>query len=359
MEHSVLDSVLDHVSEPAFDQSLTQPPVVHQSAANQSSTNQPSARQAAVNCATGGGIAPGERTPLFLPKAGRPGDGAAPLDASSASFPFCTLANPAQETCADWRALGVEVYTGQSNEDWNAYRALYGTGRYVRKKVWETTHLTYGLRALGLLNGQTVGLGVGCGVEPMLYHLARHTARLYATDMYGFGWVSAQLDMLHHPEKYAPYDYPAERLSMLQMNATHLLMPDASVDFVYSVSSIEHFGGLRVALAHVREAARILKPGGTLAFSTEFIVQGGRGAEGLPPGLSDLFTRTTLEWLLHNSGLERIGDLSLQPDAVLLTHPAEIQLPDWTVPREHHDRLSSRLNDVIFTDVTLFLRKPI
>ena len=44
-------------------------------------------------------------------------------------------------------------------------------------------------------------LGVGCGVEPMLYFLARHTARLYATDMYGWGWVSAQLDMLHHPEQ--------------------------------------------------------------------------------------------------------------------------------------------------------------
>ena len=63
---------------------------------------------------------------------------------------------------------------------------------------------------------------------------------------------------------------------MLQMNATQLLMPDDSVDFVYSVSSIEHFGGLRVALAHVREAARVLKPGGVLAFSTEFVLQSGR-----------------------------------------------------------------------------------
>lgn len=344
MEHPVSD----HTSELAFDQSFT-----HSSITSQSVTS-----HAAANCAAGG-AALAQRTPSALPSADRPGNEKAPLDVSPAPFQFCTLANPAQETCADWRALGVEVYTGQPNGEWDAFRALYGTGRYVRKKVWETTHLTYGLRALGLLNGQTVGLGVGCGVEPMLYHLARHTARLYATDMYGFGWVSAQLDMLHHPEKYAPYDYPTERLSMLQMNATHLLMPDASVDFVYSVSSIEHFGGLRVALAHVREAARVLKPGGTLAFSTEFIVQGGRGAEGLPPGLSDLFTRATLEWLLHNSGLERIGDLPLQPDPVLLAHPAEIQMPDWTVAREHHDRLSSRLNDVIFTDVTLFLRKPV
>ena len=274
---------------------------------------------------------------------------------SAETFPFCALANEQMEASADWRGLGVEVYTGQADTSPEAYRQLYAGGRYVRKKVWETTHLCNGLRALGLLDGRATGLGVGCGVEPMLYFLARHTSRLYATDMYGWGWVSAQLDMLHHPEKYAPYAYPTERLTMLQMNAMQLLMPDSSVDFVYSVSSIEHFGGMRVALAHVREAARILKPGGVLAFSTEFVLSGGGHA--LPPTLDGFFTRNTLEWLIVNSGLTRLGALHLTPAPELLSTPAEIQLPDWTVPSEHHDRLSSRLNDVIFTDVTLFLRK--
>lgn len=280
-------------------------------------------------------------------QAGRP--------ASPALFPFCTLANVEMEASETWRELGVEVYTGQADTNPEAYHRLYAQGRYVRKKIWETTHLCNGLRVLGLLDGQATGLGVGCGVEPMLYFLARHTARLYATDMYGWGWVSAQLDMLHHPSKYAPYAYPADRLTMLQMNATQLLMPDASVDFVYSVSSIEHFGGLRVALAHVREAARILKPGGILAFSTEFVLE--TGGHALPSGLDSFFTRTTLEWLIVNSGLTRLGGLNLTPDPRLLSEPAEIQIPDWTVLPEHHDRLSSRLNDVIFTDVTLFLQK--
>ena len=145
---------------------------------------------------------------------------------------------------------------------------------------------------------------------------------------------------------------------MLQMNATQLLMPDETVDFVYSVSSIEHFGGLRIALAHVREAARILKPGGILAFSTEFILkQSGRDQNSLPSGLSDFFTRATLEWLILNSGLERLGQWHLSPTPELIAMPAEIQLPEWTVPREHHDRLSSQVDGVIFTDVTLFLRK--
>ena len=275
-------------------------------------------------------------------------DGAVP-------FVYCTLADARMEERADWRSLGVEVYTGQPDTDPDAYQKLYGDGRYVRKKVWETTHLTYGLRALGLLDGDAVGLGVGCGVEPMLYHLARRTSRLYATDMYGFGWVSAQLDMLHHPENYAPYEYPRERLTMLQMNATQLLLPNDTVDFVYSVSSIEHFGGMRVALAHIREAARILKPGGILAFSTEFILQ---QSGLLPASLNGFFTRTTLEWLIVNSGLERIGSLHLTPDPSLLTEPAEIQLPEWHILREHYSRLSSHLPDVTFTDVTLFLRKP-
>ena len=273
------------------------------------------------------------------------------------SFPFCALANADMEESAEWRSLGVEVYTGQADVEPEAYHRLYANGRYVRKKVWETTHLCNGLRALGLLDGQATGLGVGCGVEPMLYFLARHTTRLYATDMYGWGWVSAQLDMLHHPAKYAPYAYPLDRLTMLQMSATNLLMPDASVDFVYSVSSIEHFGGLRVALAHAREAARILKPGGVLAFSTEFVLQ--NGGRALPPELNGFFTRPTLEWLIVNSGLARLGDLHLTPAPKLLSEPAGIQLPDWTVPPEHHDRLSSRLDDIIFTDVTLFLQKSV
>ncbi len=278
------------------------------------------------------------------------------LDACLPSRPLCTLADPRCEEDADWLSLALEIYTGSSGGTRDAYRAFYCSGKQTRKKMWETTQVAYGLCALGLLAGDAVGLGVGCGVEPLLYFMARHTARLYATDLYGFGWVTAPLEMLHDPARFAPYDYPQDRLTVLQMNGTSLLMPDASVDFVYSISSIEHFGGSRSALAHVREAARILKPGGVLAFSTEFMLREGAGGAAL--GANDFFNCTTLEWLILNSGLERLGALSLSPAPSLLEDPGRILLPEWTLAPEHFDRLSILLDDTLFTDVTLFLRKP-
>jgi SAM-dependent methyltransferase len=273
-------------------------------------------------------------------------------------IPLCTLADPRTEQNADWRALAADIYRGTPDPSIETYRSLYApdTSTVNRKKVWETTQITYSLRALGLLDGDKIGFGVGVGKEPLLYYLTRHTSRLYATDLYGFGWVSAPIEMLNDPTQFAPYDYPRDRLTVLQMDAANLPMPDACVDFVYSISSIEHFGGPRQALAHVRQAARILKPGGVLAFSTEYVLQNGAG--GLSAGATDFFNRTTLEWLLLNSGLERIGPMNLTPQPELISDPAVILLPEWVISPDHFDRFSSKLQDTIFTDVTVLLRKP-
>lgn len=265
---------------------------------------------------------------------------------------LCTLADSSFETSASWRSLAVEIYTGASDGSEEACRNLYLNGTITRKKMWETTHIAYGLRSLGLLNEQTTALGVGCGVEPLLFFLARHTARLYATDLYGFGWVTAPLEMLHDPTQFAPYAYPKERLTILQMNGMGLIMPNDAVDFVYSISTIEHFGGPRAALAHVKEAERILKPGGVLAFSTEYILKSGYTQEA-----DFCFNRTTLDWLVLNSGMELVAPMFLTPASELVNDPAEILLPEWTIAPDQFNRLSSRLGESIFTDVTLFLRK--
>ena len=277
-------------------------------------------------------------------------------NAKQPALPLCSLANPWFEEDPEWSALAVEIYTGTPDSSPNAVQRLYGReGLTNRKKLWETTHIAYGLQTLGVLDGATVGLGIACGTEPLIYHFARHTARLFASDMYGFGWDCAPFAMLTEAERYAPYSYPAHRLSLLQMHASALLMPDNSMDFVYSVSSIEHFGGTKAALAHLREANRVLKPGGILAFSTEMIIYG--GSAGVAPEAKDFFTRTTLEWLILNSDMERVAPLELTPSRDLLENAAPIRLPNWDIAPEHFDRLSCRLRDTVYTDVTVFLRK--
>ena len=56
------------------------------------------------------------------------------------------------------------------------------------------------------------------------------------------------------------------------MDALDLRYEDGSFDAVYSLSSIEHFGGLDGVRRALAEQHRVVKPGGIVAFTTEVIV---------------------------------------------------------------------------------------
>jgi SAM-dependent methyltransferase len=124
-------------------------------------------------------------------------------------------------------------------------------------------------------------LGVGAGKEPLAYFLASQVGHVFASDHYGFGWPSAPFEMLLNPDQFAPYKYPRIKLTALQMDGCKLLFPESSLDFIYSVSSIEHFGGYGAALTHLEECRRVLKPGGLVVFTTEFWLAGGRSRIGV------------------------------------------------------------------------------
>ncbi len=71
------------------------------------------------------------------------------------------------------------------------------------------------------------------------------------------------------------------------MDALDLRYEDATFDAVYSLSSIEHFGGMRGALDALAEKRRVLRLGGIAAMTTEVIVN---GAPSLHEGNLFLFT---------------------------------------------------------------------
>ena len=76
-----------------------------------------------------------------------------------------------------------------------------------------------------------------------------------ATDMYEGVWQSIQgregdPDVLAHPEEYAPFPYRRDHLDVHEMDGRHLAFPDATFDIAYSLSSIEHFGGMAGAVEH-------------------------------------------------------------------------------------------------------------
>lgn len=131
------------------------------------------------------------------------------------------------------------------------------------------------LKEVGALDGQSEILAVAAGHEEPLYWLAGRSSRVVATDIYGEGGFAdreATGSMLDDPSAFAPYPYPEERLEVRSMDARQLEFEDASFDVVYSLSSIEHFGGPADIAAAAREMARVLRPGGHLVIVTECYV---------------------------------------------------------------------------------------
>ncbi len=146
----------------------------------------------------------------------------------------------------------------------------------LRRKFWEYAMLGLYLEEVGALREDARALAVAAGHEEPLFWLANRLAEVVATDIYGEGGFAgreAEASMLTTPRAYAPYPYREDHLSVRSMNALDLDIPDASFDIVYSLSSIEHFGGPRELRKAASEMARVLKPGGHLVIVTECLIR--------------------------------------------------------------------------------------
>jgi len=147
---------------------------------------------------------------------------------------------------------------------------------YMHRKHWEWVLGLIALKRFDLLNYKTKGLAVGAGKEDVLFYLANTINHVYATDLYRGDWEEAPSDFPENPNKYAPFNFQEKRLTALRMDGTKLEFPDETFDFVFSFSSIEHFGGERHAgaLQSVKEMERVLKKGGIAAIATEYVING-------------------------------------------------------------------------------------
>jgi len=148
-------------------------------------------------------------------------------------------------------------------------------GSEMHRKLWEYAMLGLYLSESGALREDAAALAVAAGSEEPLYWLANRVGRVVATDIYGegdFAYREAAATMLTDPTAFAPYPYREDRLEVRSMNALALDLPDASFDIVYSLSSIEHFGGPVETARAAREMARVLRPGGHLVIVTECLL---------------------------------------------------------------------------------------
>jgi len=250
---------------------------------------------------------------------------------------LCELANPAKWDNPDWMKL------------LRSLQVLADHKLSMHRKSYELTQLLFGLSRLGRCGGDARILSVGAGPEPVLYWLANHVASVTATDLYEGRWQSdgareGDEEVLARPEEFAPFAYRRDRLEFRKMDGRHLTFPAGTFDVAYSLSSIEHFGGVEGARDAIDEMTRVLKPGGLAVIATEYILSGAPHPEAFrPQEIHDLFTRPGLR--LVQPVDERVYDRYDCAAVDLRRNPH--QTPHMVV----------RDGDTVFTSVMAFLEK--
>jgi SAM-dependent methyltransferase len=249
---------------------------------------------------------------------------------------LCELANPAKWDNPDWIRILKSLLVPHHKLS-------------MHRKSYEWTQLLFGLKRLGKIDEATSVLSVGAGHECVLYWLANHAGRVVATDLYEGRWQSSagregDVGVLEHPEEFAPFPYRKDRLTFRRMDGRTLEFPDGEFDVVYSLSSIEHFGGFEGARASMVEMARVLKPGGILVLATEYIVSG--------PDYEEAFQPAAFKRLMDVPGLALVEPL----DEFV---PRRYDTPVVNLRTHLHQRphMLVRIDDTVFTSAIVFLRK--
>jgi SAM-dependent methyltransferase len=191
------------------------------------------------------------------------------------------------------------------------------------RRHWEVAMTVRTFSDHGVLHDRSEVLGVGAGNEPTIFYLTRRVRRVFATDLYlpdGFAWAEADASMLTDPGLNWPFAWNPRRLVAQHMDGRELRHEDESFDGVFSTGSIEHFGTLDQIAQSMREIHRVLKPGGIVALTTEFRVEGpDHGSPGLiffSPELIQERLIGDLPWRLLSPCDYRLSDLTRKSEVL-------------------------------------------
>lgn len=140
----------------------------------------------------------------------------------------------------------------------------------IHRKHWEKAAVAFLVEAMGHHNEQSKGLGLGVGQENLLYLLSNHCGHIVGTDVYAPIFSQGTRMSIQDVYDRAPFVYRRERLEILAMDMRNLDFPDATFDFVWSISSVEHLESVEQVLTAFREIDRVIKPGGHAFITTEW-----------------------------------------------------------------------------------------
>ena len=233
--------------------------------------------------------------------------------------------------------------------------------RREHRKHWEFAHTSLGLARLGAVHDKASVLAVGAGHEEISYELSTRVRWVFVTDIYGsgrFSGIEGDARMLLDPDRFARCPYNRNRLVVQYMSGLDLRFEPDTFDAVYSLSSIEHFGGVRAAIGALKEMHRVVKPGGIVAITTECIVN--EAPQYSTPGLELFSTQSLRELSASVPGLIPVEDLDLSlSDATRASRllPLRHARKEVGPGREVYPHILLEHEGRVFTSVAIFWRK--
>jgi SAM-dependent methyltransferase len=252
------------------------------------------------------------------------------VPAPQTSVNLCKLSDLPEFDNPEWAGIAAEMKMPTTGSE------------RLSKKAWEYTHVVYGLKQLDCLRPSARILSVGCGFEIPFFYIANQVEHAYGIDL--FEGVENPQAEAEHTERYAAFPVTAGCFTMQRMDGRYLEFLDNSFDVVFSLSSIEHFGGRPAAAQAMREVGRVLKPGGVAAIATELILNG-------VPEPNFFLPEEFIEYVVRPSGLSLIGevDFSISPNLIAnAPQVGETHLRPYIAVYWGHS---------LFTSIMVFLKK--
>lgn len=221
-------------------------------------------------------------------------------------------------------------------------------GCYIHRKSWEYALCIVGLEHLGAVQPGSRGLAVGAGYERPIFYFANKIKEMVATDLYDNPAGEGTPEMLNNPCAFAPFPYRERHLMVRRMDGTHLEFQDATFDFVFSLSSIEHFGSRSNSQKSVQEMFRVLIPGGIVCIATELILNRSTHKEYFTLDELTKYIIGSIPWKIIG------GDPDYRISRSLVLNPIELD-----VETNHHvsPHIVMKSGNTLWTSVMLFLQK--